>query len=95
MKLITLLIFLLSFIVCSCQRIDQEPVAERELEKVVLENLKGIPAEYGTLISVTTHGQYAGWSQLWFVDESSTIRMVRLQFHSNRIHEGVLVIPRN
>ena len=73
---------------------DQKPVVKGELESVFLENLKGIPAEYGTLISVTTHAQYEGWSQLWFVDEENTIRMVRVQFHENRVGKGVLVIPR-
>jgi hypothetical protein len=95
MKHITLLIFMLVFILCSCQRIDQRYAVKGELKSVLLENVDGVPAEYGTLISVTTHAQYEGWSQLWFVDENNTIRMVRIQFHDNRIHESVLVIPRN
>jgi hypothetical protein len=64
------------------------------LEKIAMENLDKVPLEYGKLISVTTHAQYEGWAQLWFVDDSSTIRMVRVQFHFNRLHENVLVIPR-
>jgi hypothetical protein len=94
MRLITLLLFALVFIMCSCHRIDQQPVLKGELESVVLENLKGIPAEYGNLVSITTHAAYEGWSQLWFVDDNNTIRMVRVQFHNNRINEDVLVIPR-
>jgi hypothetical protein len=95
MKHVALLLFMLVFILCSCQRIEQAPVAQGELKKVLLEDITGIPSEYGTLISVTTHAQYEGWSQLWFVDSTNTIRMVRVQFHDNRIHNSVLVIPRN
>lgn len=65
------------------------------LEKVELTDLKGIPAEYGELVAVTAHAEYEGWSQLWFVDDNLTIRMVRIQFHVNRINKNVLVIPRN
>lgn len=86
---------MLVFICCSCQRIDQRYAVKGELKSVLLENVDGIPMEYGTLISVTTHAQYEGWSQLWFVDDNNTIRMVRVQFHDNRISESVLVIPRN
>ncbi|MCK5033036.1 MAG: hypothetical protein KAS18_05360 [Calditrichia bacterium] len=66
-----------------------------KLEKLQLTDLTGIPLEYGKLINVTTHAAYEGWSQLWFEDENNIIRMVRVQFHMNRIHERVLVIPRN
>ena len=95
MKHITLLIFMMVFILCSCQRIEQRYAVKGELKSVLLENVNGIPVEYGTLISVTTHAQYPGWSQLWFVDENNTIRMVRVQSLESLINESVLVIPRN
>ena len=95
MKHITLLLLMLLILVCSCRRIDQISAVQGELKKVLLEDITGIPSEYGTLISVTTHAQYEGWSQLWFVDSTNTIRMVRVQFHDNRINNSVLVIPRN
>ena len=85
---------MMALIMFSCQPIDQKAGLKGELISVYLENLKGIPAEYGTLISVTTHGMYEGYAQLWFVDDESTIRMVRVQFHENCVVEGVLVIPR-
>lgn len=90
---VPILILILLFI--SCQKVVQESVAPGQLEKAKMENLAEIPLDYGNLISVTTHAQYEGWAQLWFVDQQSTIRMVRVQFHTNRIHEHVLVIPRN
>ena len=88
-------IFLFLFMgIFSCERISEPAPAPGALEKIELTDVSGIPAEYGVLVSVTTHAQYEGWSQLWFVDSSSTIRMVRVQFHTDRIHERVLVIPR-
>ena len=89
-----LFIFLLlfSFIIISC---ESRIPAQGKLEKIQLTDLTGIPLEYGKLINVTTHASYEGWSQLWFEDENNIIRMVRVQFHNNRIHEMVLVITRN
>lgn len=92
-----LIIFILScclVFLFSCKKVATESPAPGQLEKIAIENLDRIPLEYGKLISVTAHGQYEGWAQLWFVDDSSTIRMVRVEFHNNRLHEHVLVIPR-
>jgi len=94
MRVIVSVLLISIFIIFSCQRTNQAPDLSGELQKIQLENLKGIPAQYGKLTSVTTHAQYEGWSQLWFVDEENVIRMVRVQFHTNRIHSDVLVIPR-
>ena len=85
-----LFIFLLrcSFIIISCEsRMKEKPGELGNLEKTQLTDLTGIPLEYGKLINVTTHASYEGWSQLWFEDENNIIRMVRVQFHNNRINE--------
>jgi hypothetical protein len=79
----------------SCRKVQRPLPQPGQLNKATLENLTGIPKEYGNLVSVTAHAQYEGWAQLWFVDSLQTIRMVRVQFHYNRIHENVLLIPRN
>jgi hypothetical protein len=79
----------------NCRKIESPTVGpEGQLKKVTLMDLNGIPESYGKLMAVTTHAQYEGWAQLWFEDSVQTIRMVRIQFHRNRIHEQVLVIPR-
>jgi hypothetical protein len=92
---IFILILLFSFLVISCESRINERSDLGKLEKLQLKDLSGIPLEYGKLINVTTHASYEGWSQLWFEDENNIIRMVRVQFHINRIHEMVLIIPRN
>lgn len=89
-----LLLFSIAILV-SCESKIKELPEPGKLEKIKLTDLSGIPLEYGKLINVTTHAAYEGWSQLWFEDENNIIRMVRIQFHFNRIHERVLVIPRN
>ena len=94
----TYFLFLLLFsfyLIISCESKVKDLPEPGKLEKIQLTDLSGIPLEYGKLINVTTHAAYEGWSQLWFEDENQIIRMVRVQFHYNRIHEMVLVIPRN
>lgn len=89
---VLILIFLLF---TNCRKVESPgSVPEGQLEKVTLADLTGIPESYGKLMAVTTHAQYEGWAQLWFEDSVRTIRMVRIQFHSNRIHDQVLIIPR-
>ena len=97
MKALYVLITLpfLVFTVTSCERIGQPAPGVGELLKVELTDVNSIPGDYGELVDVTTHSAYEGWAQLWFEDEEKTIRMVRIQFHENRVHENVLVIPRN
>jgi hypothetical protein len=72
----------------SCDRINQE------VDNSQVSELKGIPAEYGALISVTTIPDYPNWFQLWFQDEAGTIRMVRIQIFSGVMHQDVKVLPR-
>jgi len=85
----------LLIVIFSCDRISEPTPVPGLWEKIVLSDLTGIPSEYGALTSVTTHAQYEGWPRLWFVESSSTIRKARVQFHTNRINDRVLVIPRN
>ena len=96
-KLLLLIVFitLTILLIISCRRVYLVTPPPGKLTKIQLKELNGIPLEYGTLISVTTHAQYEGWAQLWFVDSLQTIRMARVQFHANQIHDSVLVIPRN
>ena len=97
MKIFFQIIFILAVIAllnANCRKVVTDVPPPGQLDKISLENLELIPLEYGELVSVTTHSQYEGWAQLWFVDEDRTIRMVRVQFHTNRLHENVLIIPR-
>ena len=72
----------------SCQRVDEEYKFDETIEQ------KGIPLEYGSLVSVTPQAEWPGWAQLWFEDDNNTIRMVRIEFHKGEIEEGVRTISR-
>ena len=92
LTILFLLILMPIFFTYSCQRVSTS--TEGKLKSIILSDLKGIPLEYGSLISVTTHASYPGWAQLWFEDDDRTIRLVRIGFGEDRVHEKVLVIPR-
>ncbi len=53
-----------------------------------------VPLTYGKLVSVTTNPAYPGWFQLWFEDETSTVRMVAYDHKSGKVDANVVVIPR-
>jgi hypothetical protein len=92
-KLFVLIILVSIFVGFGCRRIS--PASEGELKRIKVTDLKGIPAEYGSLIAVTTTEAAApGWAQLWFEDDAKTIRIVRVKYTENRIAEDVIVIPR-
>ena len=78
------LTLILIFFTFSCERISSEQVTE----------LKSIPLEYGSLVSVTTHAEYPGWAQLWFEDVNNTIRIIRVNFQKEKIIERPIIIRR-
>ena len=92
LSIFLLLTFISISIAFSCQRISTDE--KGELKSVQLSNLKGVPLEYGELISVTTHAAYPGMAQLWFEDDDRIIRMVRIGFDDNKVREQVIVLPR-
>ena len=91
-----LLLLSLSGCIKSIDELTKAQKQRGELVNLKLTNFKGIPKGFGPLTAVTASIQDTiAWAQLWFVDDSSTIRMVRIEFHNNLIDENVLVIPRN
>jgi len=92
-KLFVLIILISIFFGFSCRRTSS--VSEGELKRIDVQDLKGIPAEFGSLIAVTTTEEIApGWAQLWFQDDEKTIRLAFIKYTENRIAEEVLIIPR-
>ena len=83
------------FLFTSCSRVDvpREPV-KGQLQKLTLQNLDSIPAEFGSLISVTANQEYPRWAQLWFQASDGTIRIVSVGFFDQILRENVTVIPR-
>jgi len=58
------------------------------------EVLPDIPASYGELKAVTTVPMYPGWFQMWFEDNSGTIRIMRVQIFNNQMLTDIKVIKR-
>jgi hypothetical protein len=56
--------------------------------------LDSIPAAWGKLVSVTTNPAFPGWFQLWFEDESSTVRMAAFNLRTRQFDSNVTVLPR-
>jgi len=73
----------------SCERIRDDSKVKNVIP------LMSIPLEYGSLVSVTTDARYSDWAQLWFSDETGTIKMVRVNWTKDLMVEGALVISRN
>ena len=94
MNFLLIIIILTTPIIISCQRIDNDKI-KGELTTIKLTDLKAIPLDYGKLIAVTSPSNYPDWVHLWFEDENRTIRMIRVGFADDRLHEKVTVIPRN
>lgn len=79
--------------VYSCEKIQPTHPVGANIEAVQFENLENIPLSFGQLISVTS--PQAGIAHLWFEDESSTIRVVQLNYGKGKIGSIVWVVKRN
>jgi len=90
-KLFTFFLLAIILISISCQRIAPRP--KSGLEMIKISDLKGIPLDYGSLISVTTRANTPNWAELWFQDDGGTIRLARIRFPDG-LSEDVTVISR-
>jgi hypothetical protein len=97
MRKIVLLVLLISSILAlntlSCKKVETLP--EGNISIVKLDNVSSIPADYGSLVSVTINPTFPRISQLWFQDNEGTIRMVSVGTIDKAILDKVMVIPRS
>jgi hypothetical protein len=79
----------------SCTRLPQKAAPAGPLVgSEQLPATDAIPPEWGKLVSVTTNPAYPGWFQLWFEDDSSTVRMAAFDFRNKKLDPDAVVIPR-
>ncbi|MFA4948299.1 MAG: hypothetical protein WC674_07315 [Candidatus Krumholzibacteriia bacterium] len=79
----------------SCARLPEKPAQEGvTVGSEQLPALNSIPAEWGKLVSVTTNPAYPGWFQLWFEDETNTVRMATFNFRTKQLDPDAMVLPR-
>ena len=92
---IWLLVIVLLLPAYSCSRLPEKPAQEGAMAaSEQLPALDSIPPEWGKLVSVTTNPAFPGWFQLWFEDESSTVRMAAFNFRTKQFDPDALVLPR-
>ena len=93
-----ILVLLLTLSLCSaslisCSRVQKS--SPGELKTVELKKADSIPLEYGSLVGVTANLEAPNWAQLWFEDNTGTVRVVSVGFFDNKMLKNVTVIPRN
>ena len=92
---IWLLVVVLLLPALSCTRLPEKPAQEGVMVgSEQLPALDSIPPAWGKLVSVTTNPAFPGWFQLWFEDESSTVRMVAFNLRTKQFDSNVIVLPR-
>ena len=79
----------------SCTRLPEESAQKGVMVgSEQLPALDSIPSEWGELVSVTANPAYPGWFQLWFEDETTTVRMVAFSHRTKQFDSNVIVLPR-
>ena len=92
---IWLLVVALLLPTLSCTKLSDRPAPKGVVvgsEKLPV--LDSIPPEWGKLVSVTSNTAYPGWFQLWFEDESGTVRMVLFNLRTKQLDSNAKVLPR-
>ena len=87
--IIILAVLLLLLCLTSCEKTTPN------LSEEYLVAIDDIPMEYGTLIAVSSIAEYPDWFQLWFQNEEGTIRVVRMHFFKDKMHQEVKTITRS
>jgi hypothetical protein len=79
----------------SCARLPEKPAQTGAMAgSEQMPALDSIPAAWGKLVSVTSNPAFPGWFQLWFEDESSTVRMAAFNLRTRQFDSNVTVLPR-
>jgi hypothetical protein len=83
----------LCFLTTSCTKLGP-PTPTGPLKWKTADFADAIPAEYGTLVAVTTHPQNPSWVYLWFQQTDGTIAAVFVDISDGRVVPRSLSIPR-
>lgn len=79
----------------SCARLPEKPAeGAAALSSEQLPAPDSIPAAWGKLVSVTSNPSFPSWFQLWFEDETGTVRMAAFDFRTKKLDPNAVVIPR-
>ena len=88
-------VFLALALLCmSCTRLPQRQEADGNVAVETLQNLGSVPAEWGNLVSASTHPINMQTMRLFFEDDEGTIRVVVYDAQLLRLWPNVGVIRR-
>lgn len=79
----------------SCSRLPDKSAKEGPtVGSEQLPALDSIPAEWGRLVSVTTSPAFPNWFQLWFENETGTVRMAAFNFRTRQLDPDAMIFAR-
>jgi hypothetical protein len=80
----------------SCARLSEKPAESGAvLSSEQLPAPDSIPAAWGKLVSATSNPAFPGWFQLWFEDETGTVRVAAFNFRTRQLDPNAVVFARN
>jgi len=89
------LVVVLLLTTLSCARLPESPAQKGVMVGAAqLPASDSIPSEWGKLVSVTSNPAYPGWFQLWFQDETGTVRMVAFNLQTKQLDSNAVVLAR-
>ena len=86
-----LFVLALSIAAVACQKIEAPVTGQLEISQFEL--VDTIPAEFGTLVAVSSYGEQ--WTQLAFERDDGAVVLVSLNRERRFIADDVIVIPRS
>ena len=98
-RLLSILLLGLALALGGCQKVEPEGssppfVGEERFELTPGLFSDAIPLDYGRLVSAELHHNRPRFALLWFEAPDLTLRAVWVDLQTQRIREGIQVIPR-
>jgi len=83
------------FYFLSCTKLPDAPTKTEGRHAMEVAQLKGpIPLAWGSVVSVSSIGQFPGWVQVWFQDNDGNMYMIPYHVESNVFHENYRFLRR-
>jgi len=81
-------------LLASCEQIRPPGTVATPLGRDLMPSDSRIPSDFGRVFATSTSETYPGWAQLYFADDSGTIRIVFVSLTDRALEPKVITIPR-